>query len=152
MLPFVGSDLATALIAAQSSLVYDYVARQKVGGIHLTRITLKQLPVPTPLMLGPHTPFITPRVLELVYTAYDMAGLARDLGDSGAPFRWDEARRAQTGAELDAYFFHLYGIDRPDVDYILETFQSDSGGLKNNEITKYGTYRTKDLVLAEYDR
>ncbi|GAA2884030.1 N-6 DNA methylase [Streptosporangium fragile] len=152
MLPFVGSDLATALIAAQSSLVYDYVARQKVGGIHLTRITLKQLPVPTPLMLGPHTPFITPRVLELVYTAYDMAGLARDLGDSGAPFRWDEARRAQIRAELDAYFFHLYGIDRPDVDYILETFQSDSGGLKNNEITKYGTYRTKDLVLAEYDR
>ncbi|MDF2255841.1 hypothetical protein [Streptantibioticus ferralitis] len=32
-------------------------------------------------------------------------------------------------------------------------FQSDSGGgLKNNENAKYGTNRTKDLVLAEYDR
>ncbi|MEU0482661.1 DUF4357 domain-containing protein [Streptosporangium sp. NPDC006013] len=38
------------------------------------------------------------------------------------------------------------------MDYILETFQTENGGLKNNEIAKYGTYRTKDLVLAEYDR
>lgn len=34
----------------------------------------------------------------------------------------------------------------------METFQSETGGLKNNEIAKYGTYRTKDLVLAAYDR
>ena len=92
-------------------------------------------------------------MLELVYTAYDMAGLAKGLNDDGQPFRWDEDRRAQIRAELDAYFFHLYGIDRPDVDYILESFQSDSGGgLKHNEIAKYGRYRTKDLVLAEFDR
>ncbi|PWR11237.1 hypothetical protein DKT69_27205, partial [Micromonospora sicca] len=100
----------------------------------------------------PHTPFLTPRVLELVYTAHDMAGLARDLGDRSAPFQWDEERRAQIRAELDAYFFHLYGISRADVDYILETFQTQNGGLKNNEIAKYGRYRTRDLVLAGYDR
>lgn len=115
-------------------------------------MTWKQLPVPSPETLEPHTAFLTPRVLELVYTAHDMMGLARDLGDSGAPFRWDEERRAQIRAELDAYFFHLYGISREDTDYILETFQTENGGLKNNEIAKYGTYRTKDLVLAEYDR
>ena len=68
------------------------------------------------------------------------------------PFHWNEDRRARIRAELDAFFFHLYGIARDDVDYILETFQSETGGLKNNEIAKYGTYRTKDLVLAEYDR
>lgn len=145
--------LTAALVSVASSLVFDYVVRQKVGGIHLTRITLKQLPAPDPKALEPHTLFITPRVLELVYATYDMAGLARDLEDLGPPFLWDEGRRAQMRAELDAYFFHLYGIERDDVDYILETFQSDSGGgLKNNEIAKYGTYRTKDLVLAEYDR
>jgi hypothetical protein len=81
-----------------------------------------------------------------------MAPLARDLGDTGAPFRWDENRRAQIRAELDAYFFLIYGISREDTDYILESFQSASGGLKNNEIAKYSHYRTKDLVLAEYDR
>ena len=104
-------------------------------------------------MLEPHLPFITPRVLELVYTAYDMTPLARDLGDEGEPFRWDEDRRAQLRAELDAFFFRLYGIDdRDDVDYILETFQTETGGLKHNEIRDHGEYRTKRLVLAEYDR
>ncbi|MEU0516729.1 DNA methyltransferase [Streptosporangium sp. NPDC006007] len=152
MLPRVSPVLTAALIAAQSSLIFDFVSRQKVGGIHMALMTWKQLPVPTPDALTPHTFFLTPRILELVYTAYDMAGLARDLDDTGAPFRWDEERRVQIRAELDAYFFHLYGISGPDVDYILETFQTENGGLKNNDIAKYGTYRTKDLVLAEYDR
>lgn len=153
MLPRVSPVLVATLIATQSSLVFDFVSRQKVGGSHMALMTWKQLPVPTPETMEPHTPFITSRVLELVYTAYDMEGLARDLDDSGPPFRWNEMRRAQIRAELDAYFFHVYGIDRPDVDYIMETFQSDSGGgLKNNEIAKYGIFRTKDLVLAEYDR
>lgn len=39
------------------------------------------MPVPTPAMFEPHLDFIVPRVLELVYTAYDMTPLARDLGD-----------------------------------------------------------------------
>ncbi|MEV7969266.1 hypothetical protein AB0O34_25250 [Sphaerisporangium sp. NPDC088356] len=90
--------------------------------------------------------------MELAFTSYGMAGLARDLGGHDSPFPWNGGRRAQIRAELDAYFFHLYGIGRPDVEYILDTFQTDTGGLKNNEIAKYGTYRTKDLVLAEYDR
>ncbi|MGH3250229.1 MAG: hypothetical protein ACRDOI_29065, partial [Trebonia sp.] len=68
------------------------------------------------------------------------------------PFRWDEDRRAQLRAELDAFFFRIYGIDdRADVDYICETFQTEKGGLKHNDIAKYGTYRTKDLTLAAYD-
>ncbi|WP_433362334.1 Eco57I restriction-modification methylase domain-containing protein [Streptosporangium sp. CA-115845] len=152
MLPSTAPTLTSTLIAAQSSIVFDFVARQKASGAHMGRRLWKQLPVPTPDDMTPHIPFLTPRVLELVYTAHDMGGLARDLGDSGAPFRWDEDRRVQLRAELDAYFFHLYGIDRPDVDYILETFQTENGGLKNNEIAKYGTYRTKNLVLAQYDR
>lgn len=104
-------------------------------------------------MLEPHLSFIVPRILELVYTAYDMTPLARDLGDDGEPFRWDEERRARLRAELDAFFFRLYGIDdKADVDYILETFQTEKGGLKHNEIRDHGFYRTKEWVLEEYDR
>ncbi|GGZ88344.1 Eco57I restriction-modification methylase domain-containing protein [Streptomyces echinoruber] len=152
MMPHVAPSLAAALIATQSSLVFDFISRQKIGGTSMGLFIWKQLPVPTPAQLEPHLPFLLPRVLELVYTAYDMTPLARDLGDEGEPFRWDEDRRAQLRAELDAYFFHLYGISREDTDYILESFQSESGGLKNNEIAKFGEYRTKRLVLAEYDR
>ena len=46
---------------------------------------------------------------------------AADLGDEGPPFRWDEERRFAMRAELDAAFFHLYGIERDDVDYIMAT-------------------------------
>jgi N-6 DNA Methylase len=153
MFPGVSSALTSALIATQSSLIFDFVSRQKIGSIAMGLFIWKQLPVPTPTMLEPHLDFVTPRVLELVYTAYDMTSLARDLGDQGEPFRWDEDRRAQLRAELDAFFFRLYRIDdRDDVDYILETFQTETGGLKHNDIAKYGSYRTKDLVLAEYDR
>ncbi|MFE1341443.1 Eco57I restriction-modification methylase domain-containing protein [Streptomyces sp. NPDC058733] len=152
MLPRVSPPLVAALIAAQSSLVFDFVSRQKISDAHMKLFIWKQLPVPTPAQLEPHLLFLLPRVLELVYTAYDMTPLARDLGDEGEPFQWDEDRRAQLRAELDAYFFHLYGISREDTDYILESFQSASGGLKNNEIAKFGEYRTKRLVLAEYDR
>ncbi|MEU9178916.1 DNA methyltransferase [Streptomyces sp. NPDC048550] len=152
MLPSQPPRLVAALVAIQSSLVYDYVARQKVGGIHMNRMVVKQLPVHTPAALEPHTTFLLPRVLELVYTTHDMGGLARDLDDPGCPFTWDETRRQHLRAELDGYFFHLYGVSRDDTDYILESFQTENGGLKNNEIARYGEYRTKRLVLTEYDR
>jgi hypothetical protein len=152
MLPQVTPELVAALIATQSSLVFDFVSRQKISDAHMKLFIWKQLPVPTPATLEPHLPFLLRRVLELVYTAYDMTPLARDLGDQGEPFQWNEDRRAQLRAELDAYFFRLYGISRDDTDYILESFQSATGGLRNNEIAKFGEYRTKRLVLAEYDR
>ncbi|MGN9761065.1 Eco57I restriction-modification methylase domain-containing protein [Streptomyces sp. SD31] len=152
MLPRVAPPLVAALIATQSSLAFDFVSRQKISDAHMKPFIWKQLPVPTPTTLEPHLPYLLPRVLELVYTAYDMTPLARDLDDEGEPFQWDDDRRAQLRAELDAYFFHLYGISREDTDYILESFQSESGGLKNNEISAFGEYRTKRLVLTEYDR
>ncbi|MFJ9242933.1 Eco57I restriction-modification methylase domain-containing protein [Streptomyces sp. NPDC101776] len=152
MFPETSVELTAAMVAAQSSLVFDFVARQKIGGTHLGLMTWKQLPVPRPSDLTPHLAFLTPRTLELVYTAWEMESLAADLGDTRAPFVWNEDRRAQLRAELDAYFFHLYGISAQETDYILESFQTENGGLKHSDISKYGEYRTKRLVLTEYDR
>jgi hypothetical protein len=86
-------------------------------------------------------------VLELTYTAWDLAPFARDVGDEGPPYLWDTERRAVLRAELDAAFFHLYGIAREDADYILETFPI----VKNNDEKAHGEYRTKRLVLECYD-
>ncbi|WP_328724574.1 Eco57I restriction-modification methylase domain-containing protein [Streptomyces sp. NBC_00259] len=141
-------DHAPLLSAAWSSMVSDYCVRQKIGGTHLTYGYIQQMPVPTPNQLAPHAQFITPRVLELTYTAADMIPFARDLGDPGAPFRWDPDRRAIIRAELDALFFHLYGITRDDTEYILDTFSV----VRDNDIKTHGEYRTKNLILAEYDR
>ncbi|WP_284575622.1 DNA methyltransferase [Streptomyces sp. 2P-4] len=136
------------LCAQLSSFVLDYVARQKIGGTHLTYGYVSQLPVCGPAQAAPHLPWVSERFLELAYTSMGMEALARDLGDTGAPFIWDEDRRTVIRAELDALFFHLYGITRDDVDYILDTFPI----VKRKDEAKYGTYRTKDLILAEYDR
>ena len=153
MLPRVVPPFAAALIAAQSSLVFDYVARQKIDGPAVRAAHWKQLPVPTPDMLEPHLPFIVPRVLELVYTSPDMRPLARDLDDTGDPFAWDPDRRASLRAELDAFFFRVYGIDdRDDVEYITGALQTGAGGPEQGKSHDDGGRGAKELILATYDR
>ncbi|MFF4559465.1 Eco57I restriction-modification methylase domain-containing protein [Streptomyces sp. NPDC001435] len=139
---------AALLRAVAASFVFDFVARQKAGGVNLNFFIFEQLPTLSPGMLAAHDSFILPRSLELGYTATDMRPFAEDLSDAGSPFVWDEGRRHHIRAELDALFFHLYGIPRDEVDYILETFPI----VKRKDEAKYGTYRTKELILAEYDR
>ncbi len=146
--PLALSDSPELLGAAWSSFPFDYAARQNIGGANLNFFIVKQLPVPAPGQLSPHAGFIAPRVLELSYTTTDMAGLATHLGDKGHPFRWSEPRRHAIRAELDALFFHIYGVSREDVDYILDTFPI----VRRKDEAKYGSYRTKELILAEYDR
>ncbi|WPP33180.1 Eco57I restriction-modification methylase domain-containing protein [Streptomyces sp. CL7] len=136
------------LYSNATAISLDYILRQKLGGTNLNFFQFGQLPFLTPEMLTPHAPFITPRVLELSYSSNDMSAFARDLGDAGTPFQWNEARRQALRTELDAVFFHLYGISREDVDYILDTFPI----VRRKDEAKYGTYRTKELILAEYDR
>jgi hypothetical protein len=154
MLPRVVPPFAAALIAAQSSLVFEYVARQKIDGPVVRAPQWKQLPVPTPDMLEPHLPFIVPRVLELVYTSSDMGPFARDLDDCGeGPFAWDPDRRASLRAELDAFFFRVYGMDRrDDVEYIIDTLQIGAGGLERGESRGDDSRRARKLALAAYDR
>ena len=153
MLPRVVPPFAAALIAAQSSLVFEYVARQKIDGPVVRASHWKQLPVPTPDMLEPHLPFIVPRVLELVYTSSDMGPFSRDLDDTGDPFAWDPDRRASLRAELDAFFFRMYGIDgRDDVEYIIDTLLGSAGGLEKGEGQGHCSRRARKLTLAAYDR
>jgi hypothetical protein len=160
MLPRVVPPFAAALVAAQSSLVYEYVARQKADGPVVRATHWKQLPVPTPDMVEPHLPFIVPRVLELVYTSPDMGPFARDLDDCGEdPFAWDPDRRASLRAELDAFFFRVYGIDdRDDVEYIMDTLlggapkEGGADGFERGESQGEDSRRARELALAAYDR
>jgi hypothetical protein len=115
-----------------SSFIFDYVTRQNLEGTSLSYFILKQIPVLLPkqfaekchwdndISLGS---WILPRALELTYTAWDLEAFAKDCGYDGPPFRWDEKRRFLLRCELDAAYFHLYGIARDDVDY-----SSVSGG------------------------
>ena len=138
---------AHPLLVALNSFVVDYIARQKVGGTSMNFFYFKQLPVVSPYVLQPHSRLIDPAVLELVYTAWDMKSFANQLGPSGPPFRWDDERRSQLRAELDALMFHLYGVSRSDTEYVMDTFTT----LKRKDEKTYGEYRTKRQVLDRYD-
>ena len=146
----------TALYACLTSLASDYVTRQKIGGTSLTYFYVKQIPVIPPSTHEGQCPWdqgtaveawITGRVLELTYTAWDMQAFATDLGDDGPPFVWDDERRALLRAELDAAYFHLYGLDRDEVDYVLDTFPI----VRRKDEARFGEFRTKRLVLEIYD-
>jgi hypothetical protein len=52
-----GPTLVACLLANLNSIPLDYVARQKLGGIHLTYSILNQLPVLSPASYGTETPW-----------------------------------------------------------------------------------------------
>ena len=137
-------------LACLNSFAFDFVARQKVQGQHLTWYTVEQLPVLPPDAydhpFGDRTAadLIRHHVLRLTYTAHDMAPFARDLGHHGPPFAWDQEQRRHLRARLDALYFHLYGLTREDAAYILSTFPI----IQRHDESAFGHYRTKALILA----
>ncbi|MFI6295939.1 Eco57I restriction-modification methylase domain-containing protein [Nonomuraea sp. NPDC050790] len=144
----------TLLQANLSAFVLDFSARQKISGITLNYFILKQLPVLPPSVYEQDSPWdsterldrwVRIRVLELTYTSYAMEPFARDHFDDGLPYRWDEERRFWLRAELDAAYFHLYGVTRDDVDYIMDTFRA----FKNVNPDLFA--RTKKAILEIYD-
>ena len=149
-----------ALYGCLNSLVVDYAMRLKANGANMSYYIIEQLPIlPPSAYTEADLAFIVPRALELTYTSHAMAPFARDLGYDGPPFIWDEDRRAQLRAELDAWYALAYGLSRDELRYVLdpkdvmgadypsETFRV----LQNNEIKRFGEYRTRRLVLAAYD-
>ena len=103
------------------SIPFDYICRNSFSQPSLTYGVLKQLPVLQPIIYSiSDKEFILSRILELVYTTWDLKPFAQDVGYEGPPFQWDEERRALLRAELDAYYARLYGLNRKQLRYILD--------------------------------
>ncbi|WP_118839026.1 HNH endonuclease [Salinibacter ruber] len=174
------------------SFTFDFCMRNKLSQPSIPLYVVKETPVIEPdrytsgLLMH-----IVPRVLELTYTAWDLAAFADDVwsesdadlrasiksqwqsnveatdgGHRGKsspewvdhsdqadehfphqPFMWDEERRAQLRADLDGLYGHLYGLEREELSYILDTFPI----VERQDKEEYGEYRTKRLVLEAYD-
>jgi hypothetical protein len=151
------AQAASSFAACFSSIIYDYVCRQKNQSTHLNWYIVEQLPVLTPKhytrRFGKRTAaeIVKDHVLRLTYTAHDMAPFARDMGylDKGGavkpPIVWNEAERRHLRARLDALYFILYGItDEDDIGYILSTFPIVER--KDREAFD-GVYLTRELIL-----
>ena len=146
-----GDSMAvTYLVANLNSVCLDFVARQKIHGTSMNWFIVEQLPVIAPAdydrPFGPTTArdLVRDHVLRLTYTAHDMASFARDLGYDGPPFVWSEEERRHLRARLDALYFHLYGLNKNDAEYVLDTFPI----VRKEDKAAFGRYRTRDLILA----
>lgn len=153
----VSPRLLCCLLANLDSLCLDYVARQKVGGVHLNFFIVNQLPIFPPDRYTARCPWnheqtlerwISERVLKLTCTANDMAPLAKAAGFDPPVHKWQPAERAELTAEIDAAFFHLYGLTRAETEYVLGTFS----GMKIDRQTTLGSSSQPDLLLAAYDQ
>jgi hypothetical protein len=142
------NDIKVLLYANLTSFVLDYTARQKIGGINVAFFFIKQLPVvPQERYSNKIIKKIKEIILRLTYTANDLKPFAKDLGYDDNPFVWNDKERFQLQCELDAIYAHLYGLEKEEMDYILETFPI----VKRKDIAKYGSYRTKETILQLYD-
>ena len=158
-----------------SSLTFDYISKQKMGGSNMSNFITKQLPVlsleqiPDEMIMP-----IVSRVARLCYFNHDLDGWAEELWNELSPkqqteipelgrkecFIYDPEKRAVLQAELDAIFAHLYGLDTEDLRYILDPEDICGKGcinetfrvLKDNELRQYGEYRTKRLVLEAWNK
>jgi hypothetical protein len=158
--------LRACLQANFGGFVFDYVARNKMQGRHMNFYILEQLPTLPPDTYAKPCPWsnkgttlekwISERVLKLTCTAEDMLPLAEACDFTGGSFKreyggrlhkWDEAERAELMAELDAAYFHLYGIDRDDAEYILSTFK----GIHDDRPLLASGESTAELILAKFD-
>ena len=153
--------LQSCLLANLNSIVLDYVARQKIGGNNVSHVYVKQFPVLPPNYYSEERlKFVSNRVLKLIFTSNAMKPFADDMGFSGSPFMWSSLDREVIRSQLDAFFARAYGLSKDELlfvldphclkgdDYPSETFSV----LKSDEEGKYNEYRTKKLILMEWDR
>lgn len=135
------------LIANFSSLVFDFVTRQKVGGTHLTYFYLKQLPViPPDRYTETDINYITPRVLELTYTAWDIKPFADDIWNpTPTPLATGENPQANEGVSIltQAIAKQQLGLD----------LELDLTGKKQLELTTPSTQdptQLRQLILQQW--
>lgn len=144
------------LLANLNSFVFDYLTRQKIGGITLNFFIVEQLPTFPPEKYDEKCPWdkkqtlekwISDRVLKLTCTADDMRPLADAAGFKEGVHKWNDAERAQLRAELDAAYFLLYGFTRDEINDVLNGF---NGVMKEDE-AHGGPGQTRSAILAAFD-
>lgn len=149
-----GPDITdlSALAAQYNSFAFDYVLRQFLSQPSVPQVTFGQLPTVTQGvlshyegLLGHTNSWITDRVIRLCATSESLRRVAEEGAAELAS--WAPATRRQDEAELDAAFFHFYGLTRDEVDYIMDTFPI----VKRKDLAEFGEYRTKRRILEIYD-
>jgi len=104
------TDLILALLGNLNSLIFDFVTRQKMGGANLNFFIVKQLAVVPPNGYSKECiSLITPKVLELSFTTWDLQPFANDVWRDASPelktsfiHQWEENTVTTSGGHRNA--------------------------------------------------
>ena len=108
MFPDATARLATALLGSLNSFVFDFVARQKISGIHLPFFTMNQITaLPPDAYSDADLAFIVPRVLDSTRGRSFVTSPATAAGTARRSAGTRSAASCCAG-ELDAALFHRY--------------------------------------------
>lgn len=141
-------DLFYALV---NSFVFDYLARQFVGGTNLSYFILKQLALPTLEQVS--TQFMQ-RISELVSELDSWQVVNPKPSNIGKAERNTDYLMAGTKSrqrvrcEIDAYCFEIFGMNLGEAEYILDQFPV----LRHRETAEFGFYKTKEMILNYLER
>ena len=72
--------------------------------------------------------WVSARVLRLSCTAEDLRPLGEAAGLPEPVVRWNPRERAAMTAQLDAAFLLLYGLNREEAAYVVESFAAKTPG------------------------
>ena len=156
-MPSIPPALRLAWLACANSFAMDFVSRQKISGVTYNFYLMKQMPFPPPSVFLSQCPWdsryqliqwLAPRVLELIFSSNDLQQLAQETGLSKPPFVWNEDRRDALRAELDGAIFHVYGMAREDVEFVLDSFPI----VRRKDESKHGCFKRKNMILDTFDR
>lgn len=151
--------LGACLLANICSLIADYCVRLKATGAHVKQYLLKQIPILEPDSYSEEEiEFIASRVAKLTRN-HDSINKVWLTDYPEYPFGTAESR-LEIRAELDALYAKKYGLNREDLEFVLDPSEAESPDypsetfpvLKNKELKLYGEFRTRRLVLEAFDK
>ncbi|MCL2779674.1 MAG: N-6 DNA methylase [Polyangiaceae bacterium] len=135
------------MAAAASSFVVDFLIRPFVDK-HVKPYTIARVPwldVPPEARLA--LPLLLGIVTELVFDDDRFTPFFMGIGCDRPRATAALERVFLLRCELDASLFHVYGLSRDDVAYVMETFPI----VKRKDEAAFGEYRTKRVILEVYD-
>ena len=151
--------LAACLLANLNALITDYCIKMKSPGSHVNNYLLFQIPIlPPDTYSEQEIEFIASRVAKLTRN-HDTINKVWLTDYPEYPFGTAKSR-LEIRAQLDALYAKKYGLTRDELDFVLDPSEAESPDypsetfpvLKREELTLYGEFRTRRLVLEAFDK
>ncbi|MDG5821433.1 N-6 DNA methylase [Natronococcus sp. A-GB7] len=147
---------AALMMACMNSYTLDYVARQKVGGTHLSQFIIKQLPVPDPSRFeevkfdgDPIGRRIVGLVTRLACNSDNLDSYMEEVGVSN-PYSFSSPKgnqREEIRFELEALICHMYGLSVGDIDQVFSIFEQ----IQRKDNKEHGYFRTREEIKKRFE-